>query len=301
MSTPPDKPSSKPTPVVCSSRPSTKGCTSNRRGGAGGVAKRRWPNRDTKPLTPRGVATQRSTSARPTMSRRMLKPHTVSSPGDDAEAHLRKRNAKLRGPAVARHLRLHFPHRVVVGAGAGVVEPRHVALHAGRVDVEGVGREVIVTRIETDPDPVAARAGVAPAERRRDLRHVGHVAAHRHVDGRGRRTRPASRSARWAASCCRGPAGPGPRRDPPRPRSRRPTCRRCAGPCRPPGTRAGPCPFSPERQARPATGATAKRPGWPASTAPEPGRTGDRADTNDAPWVEFLAHLDTRSAFSAVV
>ena len=50
-------------PVTCSWRASVNGCTSRRRGGAGGFANVTWPNRDTKPCAPRGVATQRIVSA----------------------------------------------------------------------------------------------------------------------------------------------------------------------------------------------------------------------------------------------
>ena len=102
--------------------------------------------------------------------------------GRDAEPQLREGNAELGRPPFRRPLGLHFPDGVVIRTRTAVVKPGQVALHARRVRFEGVGRQVIVPRIETDPDQVAARIGVAAAEGGGHLRDIPHVVEHGDVD-----------------------------------------------------------------------------------------------------------------------
>ncbi|HUP38696.1 MAG TPA: hypothetical protein VM115_01140 [Vicinamibacterales bacterium] len=60
---------------------SVNGKISTRRGGRNRSPKDRWPNRDTNPLTPRGVPTHRIVSPVAGISRTIWSPHTVSSGG----------------------------------------------------------------------------------------------------------------------------------------------------------------------------------------------------------------------------
>ncbi len=95
--------------------------------------------------------------------------------GSDRESQLRKRNPELRRPSLLMDQRAHVPDRVVIGARPGVVEPRHVALHAVRIGIEGVAGRVIVTWIKRELDRIAAWKGIAAPEGRRDLRRIPHV------------------------------------------------------------------------------------------------------------------------------
>ena len=169
-------------PDPLSRRASVNGRSSSRRGGDSRSLKISSPNCETRPWVPLGCAFQKSTSPVSTNVASDLK-----SPNRDAglrhrETDLRERDSEFGVPSFRRNRRADLPDRFVVVVLARVVVQRHVALHAGRVRGEVVGREPVVPWIQPDADLVAGRNRAAAPEPRADAGRRPDVAASGHVE-----------------------------------------------------------------------------------------------------------------------